>query len=94
MAFYWLAGLYRRHGDGRRHAHLAYRKTHIQVTLRERRNHMTPIIIGGLVSLFAGLAFILAQPRSTLPPTRRSARKHKVNLLEDLGAAGIRRNDP
>jgi hypothetical protein len=55
---------------------------------------MTPIIIGGLVSLFAGLAFILAQPRSTLPPTRRSARKHKVNLLEDLGAAGIRRNDP
>jgi hypothetical protein len=55
---------------------------------------MTPIIIAGLVSLIAGLAFILAQPRPTLPPTRQSARKHKANLLEDLGAAGIKRNDP
>ena len=54
---------------------------------------MTPIIIAGLVSLFAGLAFILAAPRPTIPPTRRSVRKHKANLLEDLGAPGIRRND-
>jgi hypothetical protein len=55
---------------------------------------MTPIIIAGLVSLFAGLAFILAQPRPNLPPPRRSIRKHKINLLEDLGAAGMKRNDP
>ena len=54
---------------------------------------MTPIIITGLVSLFVGLAFILALPRPNLPPPRRSARKHKANLLEDLGAPGIRRND-
>ena len=55
---------------------------------------MTPIIIAGLVSLFAGLAFILAQPRPTLPPTRRSVRKHKINLLEDLGARGDKKERP
>ena len=50
---------------------------------------MAPIIITGMVYLIAGLVFIFSQPRPTLPTARGSFRKHKVNLLEDIGAGAV-----
>jgi hypothetical protein len=53
---------------------------------------MTRIIIAGLVCLIAGLVFIFAQPGPTLPPARRSVRKQRINLLEDIGAGAVRKD--
>ncbi len=53
---------------------------------------MTRIIIAGLVCLTAGLVFIFAQPGPILPPARRSVRKQRINLLEDMGAGAVRKD--
>lgn len=50
---------------------------------------MAPIIISFLICLIVGLVFILAQPGPLVRPARRGIRKHKVNLLEDLGARAV-----
>ena len=50
---------------------------------------MTLLMIAGLACVAAVLAIILAR----IKRAHRKVRRHKLNLLEDLGARVIKRND-